>query len=114
MKILLDENLSDRLIDRLSDLLPEIRHVKQLGLQQAEDGAIWDHARQNGFTLVTKDRDFSQLCALHGAPPKVVWLRVGNRATGRIAEILRRHHEAMCRFVADPQASLLILIERDA
>jgi predicted nuclease of predicted toxin-antitoxin system len=31
--------------------------------------------------LVTKDEDFHRLSVLRGAPPKVVWLRVGNCTT---------------------------------
>jgi predicted nuclease of predicted toxin-antitoxin system len=43
--------------------------------------AIWQLARDHGCLLVTKDEDFRRLSELRGAPPKVVWLRVGNCTT---------------------------------
>jgi predicted nuclease of predicted toxin-antitoxin system len=50
-----------------------------VGLRDAEDVAIWDHAMRTGAVIVTKDEDFVARAA-HGAgePPVVVWLRVGN------------------------------------
>ena len=86
MKLLLDENLSDRLLDRLADLFPGSAHVKKLGLLGSDDLGLWQYARTHGFMLVTKDKDFQQLCVLRGAPPKVVWLRVGNRSTACLAD----------------------------
>jgi predicted nuclease of predicted toxin-antitoxin system len=38
---------------------------------------VYEHARREGFTLVTKDADFGELAVLHGFPPKVVWIRRG-------------------------------------
>jgi predicted nuclease of predicted toxin-antitoxin system len=32
MKLLLDENLSDRIVPRIADLYPDSQHVKALGL----------------------------------------------------------------------------------
>ena len=31
---------------------------------QAGDREIWDYAREHGYTLLTKDKDFSQLLSL--------------------------------------------------
>lgn len=109
MKLLLDENLSDRLLDRLADLFPGSRHVKQLGLLQATDPDLWMYARTHGFALLTKDKDFQQLCALRGAPPKVVWLRLGNRPTSYLADAIRARAAAVEAFANDEKASLLIL-----
>lgn len=111
MRLLLDENLSDRLLGHLASAFPESCHVKQLGLMQADDLEIWERARADGFVLVTKDRDFQQLAVLRGAPPKIVWLRVGNFTTGQVAELLRRNVAAMDRFASDPKAVLLILTD---
>jgi predicted nuclease of predicted toxin-antitoxin system len=68
----LDENVSDRLLDLLVDLFPGSRHVKRAGLATAEDQELWEYARQGGFVVLTKDKDFQQLSALRVAPPKVV------------------------------------------
>ena len=57
MKLLLDENLSDRIAAKLTDLFPGSAHVKTESLIQAEDSRIWEFAKENGFTIVSKDAD---------------------------------------------------------
>jgi predicted nuclease of predicted toxin-antitoxin system len=52
VKLLLDENLSPRLIEQLSDLYPGSAHVHQCGLASTDDAAIWEFAKTNGFTIV--------------------------------------------------------------
>jgi len=37
MKLLLDQNLSPRLADRLADLFPDSSHVQRVGLDTATD-----------------------------------------------------------------------------
>lgn len=88
MKLLFDQNLSRRLVSRLASAFPESAHVAEIGLDQATDEEIWTHAGAGGFVVVSKDADFRQLAFLHGPPPKVVWLRVGNVRTETIHEIL--------------------------
>ena len=91
MKLLFDQNLSFKLVSRLVDLFPDSDQVRRVGLDQADDRAIWQHAKLNGFVLVTQDSDFADLVALFGAPPKVIWLRCGNQPTEAIEELLRSH-----------------------
>ena len=78
MRLLFDENLSPRLPDRLAATFPESRHVDDVGLHGRDDADIWKYAGQHGFVLISKDNDFRQLSFLHGAPPKVIWLHIGN------------------------------------
>jgi predicted nuclease of predicted toxin-antitoxin system len=59
--------------------------------------------------LVTKDEDFHRLSVLHGAPPKVVWLRLGNCATADVARLLRDHVDDLRRFEAQTEVTLLEL-----
>jgi predicted nuclease of predicted toxin-antitoxin system len=65
VKLLLDENLSDRIIHRIIDLYPDSEHVKTLGLINTDDAVIWDHAKANGFVIVSKDADFHQRSLLY-------------------------------------------------
>jgi predicted nuclease of predicted toxin-antitoxin system len=60
MKLLLDENLSDRIIPRIIDLYPGSEHVKTLTLTNTDDGIIWEYAKVNNFAIVSKDSDFHQ------------------------------------------------------
>ena len=50
-----------------------------------------DYAAREGFVIVTKDSDFSDLCILLGFPPKVIWIRRGNCSSRNIEAILRDH-----------------------
>jgi predicted nuclease of predicted toxin-antitoxin system len=109
VKLLLDENLSDRVVTQILDLYPGSAHIKSHGLSQAGDTQIWSFAQQDGFTIVSKDADFHQRSLLFGHPPKLVFLRVGNCPTNRITALLRDCHVRLLGFDADPGASILVL-----
>jgi len=79
------------------------------GLHAQADAAIWKYARDYGFTIVSKDNDFRQLSLLHGAPPKVIWLSVGNATTETILGVLNNGRSLIEGFVRNPEQSLLIL-----
>ena len=51
MRLLLDQNLSSRLPRPLHDLYPGSIHVREVGLQEAEDPVVWDYARERGGTF---------------------------------------------------------------
>jgi predicted nuclease of predicted toxin-antitoxin system len=108
--LLFDQNLSPRLVSRLTDISPGALHVSQLGLDRASDLAVWEYARVHDCTLVTKDADFSDLSVLRGAPPKVLWLRLGNCATTDIEQALRRGYDAIVAFFQNPTLGILEII----
>lgn len=91
MKLLFDQNLSHRLASALSDLFPDSAQVRALGLDRAEDTAVWRYAAEHGYAIVTLDSDFADLSALWGAPPKILWLRCGNHSTADVEMLLRKH-----------------------
>ena len=109
MKLLLDENLSPRLVKHLDDLFPGTLHVRDLGLQSADDDTVWRHAREHGFCITSKDSDFHQLSFLFGPPPKVIWIQRGNCSTAEIEQLLCSRSEAITDFGNDPQAAFLAL-----
>ena len=109
MKLLFDENLSYRLVGALSDIYPGSAHVRDAGLLGAADRLIWPYAGERGFLLVSKDNDFYQRSIVLGAPPKVIWLRVGNGPTREIAALLRNRYLIVRRFAEDPHTTFLTL-----
>jgi len=109
LKLLLDQNLSPRLVLLLTDVFPGSLHVRDVSLASAEDVSVWEYAKRNQLAIVSKDADFRQLSFLHGFPPKVVWLRVGNRSTLEIHALVRAHVADFLAFEADPTAALLVL-----
>ena len=78
MKLLLDENLSRRLVPFLQQEFPGSSQVTLLGLESASDQDIWLRAKNDGFVVVTRDADFQELSLVWGAPPQVIRLRTPN------------------------------------
>jgi predicted nuclease of predicted toxin-antitoxin system len=109
VKLLFDENLSRKLVARLADVYPDSSHVTTLGLQRASDRQVWDYAGGHDYALVSKDSDFNDLAFVHGPPPKVIWLRVGNATTEAIAELLTSAAGTITAFVDDYDDAVLTL-----
>ncbi len=109
MRLLLDENLSHRLVSALEPSFPESAHVRDFGLQSSGDTQIWSLARDKGFAIVSKDDDFNQRCLLRGHPPKVVWVRLGNCSTDELARSIENAADEFHAFDADTEQSLFIL-----
>jgi predicted nuclease of predicted toxin-antitoxin system len=109
VKLLLDENLSDRIIPQIVDLYPNSAHVKTLSLTKSDDAVIWNFAKANDFVIVSKDSDFHQRSLLYGHPPKFIYLRIGNTTTSRAVQILRDNCELINEFGKSEAESILVL-----
>ncbi|MCL2878825.1 MAG: DUF5615 family PIN-like protein [Treponema sp.] len=89
MKILLDANISYKLIEKLSPIFGECAHVDLIGLKvPAKDLDIWKYARDNEYIIITKDGDFQNLLEMKGFPPKIVLLKTGNNSSKVLMELL--------------------------
>jgi predicted nuclease of predicted toxin-antitoxin system len=89
MKILLDANISWKLVDKLNLVFGECAHVDLIGLDvPAKDSDIWNYALDNGYIIITKDNDFVNLLGINGFPPKVVLLKTGNNSSMALIELL--------------------------
>lgn len=106
MKLLLDENLSRRMLAELEAAFPGSSQVALLGLETADDRTLWDYAKAHGFTLVTQDADFHELAILYGAPPKVIWLTCGNRPRRDLTRLLLQQRERLFAFYQDPDTDV--------
>lgn len=62
----------------------EAQAVREIGLREADDGAIWRHAEANGSVIVTKDEDFALRVQATQSGPSVVWLRMGNTSNAAL------------------------------
>lgn len=93
----------------LEDLFPGSAHVFSLGLSTADDRAIWDLAKSEGFTIVSKDSDFASMSVLEGAPPKVIWVARGNCSTTEVEQIIRVAAEQVQAFSEHGEETYLVL-----
>lgn len=113
MNLLLDENLSHRLVTRLEEDFPGTASVNQIGLGSQPDTVIWDYAQENGFTIVSKDGDLREFSFFRGHPPKVIWLDIGNTGTDRVADLLLGNKDLIAAFLEQDEDSLLSLNLQD-
>ena len=95
MKLLLDQNISHRLVTPLQKDFPDTSQVALLGLGEASDYDIWNLARSQGYSIVTHDADFEAISILEEGPPLIIWLRCGNQPRQAILDRLRRHKDAI-------------------
>ena len=87
IKLLLDENLSRRMLPFLNDLYPNSTQVAMIGLASASDTQLWDYAKFNDYVIVTRDADFEELSIVWGQPPKLIWLKTANISKKRVQSL---------------------------
>lgn len=109
MKLLFDENLSPKLPRLLASRFPDSAHIRECGLLGQSDEDIWEYARANGFTVISKDADFQQRSLIYGHPPKLVWLRIGNCTRQRLVNLITAHEQDIRALEADPLEAVLVL-----
>ena len=88
MKLLLDENLSRRLIPFLEHDFPGSSQVVLLGMESATDKEVWLRAKVDGYVVVTRDADFQELSLVWGSPPQVVRLCTPNQTRAAVLKLL--------------------------
>ena len=111
MKLFFDHNISHKLVARVTDIFPDSTQTRLLNLGRANDPQLWLVAKAHAFIFVTKDRDVAELAILRGAPPKVIWLRLGNCKTTAIERTLRLNFTVIADFVQDPDRVVLELFD---
>ncbi|MFA7270073.1 MAG: DUF5615 family PIN-like protein [Sterolibacterium sp.] len=100
MKLLLDQNLSRRLLPKLEVAFPGSSQIQLLGMKSVADIELWSYAKANGYAIVTKDADFVEMSALFGYPPKVVWINLGNVPNTTVMNRLLDHSSTISEFLA--------------
>ena len=78
MKFLVDHQLPAALARFIRARGHEAEHVRDIGLQEADDTTIWQHVVARGLVVVSKDEDFASFSTMPGTGAKLVWLRIGN------------------------------------
>lgn len=109
MRLLFDENISVKLVKLLVKQFPNSSHIDLLNMQGKSDTVIWDYAKENNYIIVSKDNDFRQRAFVIGAPPKVIWLNIGNGSTKDINHLIRKNIDKINFFDEEENSSLLVL-----
>lgn len=91
MKLLLDENISFRVLKSIISVFPQSIHVTNDSASVKRDLEIFQNAKENDYTILTFDEDFYDLQLLRGYPPKIIWLRFGNSSNLKVISKLIEH-----------------------
>jgi predicted nuclease of predicted toxin-antitoxin system len=100
---LIDENLSRRLKVILAPIFPNCSHVADFSLLRADDDAIHARAKAEGLALLSRDDDFRGLVERYGAPPKLVFVRLGNVSTIEVAEAIALQQNEFNTFLSSAE-----------
>jgi predicted nuclease of predicted toxin-antitoxin system len=110
MKLLFDQNLSYRLVRRLSDLNLDLKHVNEVGLQGASDKEIWTYAKENGYSIMTFDSDFFDFAMVWGYPPKIIRFRTMNQTSAYLERLFRQQLSTITLFLNDQHLACLDIL----
>ena len=91
-KYLIDVNLPRYFSLWSSD---EYEHVININ-DEMTDREIWDYAKENNLTIVTKDTDFADLMLLSEPPPRVIHVRLGNMKMKEFHSSISKVWEEVC------------------
>lgn len=103
MKPLYNGMLPPSMVRRLADLWPDGRHVVTEYGETFPDEAVWSEARKHGYTIITKDSDFSDERKHQGPPPQAIRLRLGNSNPADLERYLREHAAEIEAFAASSE-----------
>ncbi len=91
MKIWVDAQLSPVIARWINEQFSvSAAAVRDLGLRDATDQAIFFAAKNESAIVMTKDSDFLRLLDEFGPPPQVIWITCGNTSNARLKQILER------------------------
>jgi predicted nuclease of predicted toxin-antitoxin system len=108
MKLLIDQNISHRIISKMGDTLGILTHVRDLNWINYPDITIFRNARNLGYdAIITLDEDFNKIILELSIPPKVIWLRIGNCSTNSIALALFKNIDIIHSFMNDNEHDCL-------
>jgi predicted nuclease of predicted toxin-antitoxin system len=113
MRLLLDANLSWRMINTLKEHFNDCFHVDNISIKApAKDVDIWNYAKANELTIVTNDEDFVDLVGLKGFPPKVILLKTGNQSRLYLTNLLIFRKDEIKHFYNSPDLGLFEIVDK--
>ena len=91
-KFLIDVNLPSRFSVWASE---DYEHVVNIN-DELKDSEIWNYAKKNNLTIVTKDSDFSDMVIMNNPPPRVIHIKIGNLKMKEFHQLISSIWEDVC------------------
>lgn len=113
MRLLLDNNLSPKLVSLLTDAGHDVAHVRDHGMAAAADSSVLALATETQRVLVSADTDFSILLArTHATSPSFVLVR---RVVGRrVPELAAVIADNLSIVEEDLEAGAVVVLGNDS
>lgn len=111
MKLLFDQNISPKILKKLPKEFENCSQVRFEQLENASDFKIFEFAKNKGYAVVTFDSDFVDINALHGTPPKIIYLNTGNLTTKSISDLILNNLLAIQHYLHSDTDDILELIK---
>lgn len=96
-KYLIDVNLPSRFSVWASDAYEHVVHIND----ELKDSEIWEYAKENNLTIVTKDTDFSDMTMLNNPPPRVIHIKIGNMKMKEFHQLINKIWNDVCTMSED-------------
>ncbi len=109
MKLLLDENLSRRLVAALQTRFPGSSQVSLLGLERSTDTQLCDYAAEHDFVICSKDDDFHRLVSARGYRPRLIHLALGNASNDAVLAALMAAADRLRAAFDDPATGVVVI-----
>ena len=111
MKLLIDQNISHKIIDSISDIYPESIHVTELNLAEDTDLQIWEYALVNDFVFLTTDSETCNRNVISTNSPKIICIKSEVVTTTKVEWTLRVNQETIEQFINSNDISSCLLIK---
>ena len=109
MKLLLDENLSRRLVPTLQARFPGSNQAALLGLERATDIELCDYAARHDFVICSKDDDFQRLVAARGYRPRLIHMALGNAGNDAVLAAVLAAADRLYQAFDDPTIGIVVI-----
>ena len=111
MKLLIDQNISHRIIDSISDIYPDSIHLTEVHLATSSDLEIWEYALNHDLILLTTDPEACNRNVLSSIAPKIICIQSEVVTTNKVEWTLRVNQELIQQFVDGEDLSNCLLIK---
>jgi predicted nuclease of predicted toxin-antitoxin system len=110
LEVLVDENLSERVAEVLVENGHDAIHVRDIGLERADDPVVMARAEAEGRVVVSADTDFGAILARSGnrAPSVILFRMAGQRRAWSQAALVLAN---LPQVADDLEAGALVVIE---
>jgi predicted nuclease of predicted toxin-antitoxin system/uncharacterized protein (DUF433 family) len=103
MRFVVDNQLPPRLSKFLEEAGHDSVHVAMVGMDTADDRALWAWARREDRIVVSKDEDLLFLANRPGDKGRLMWVRLGNCRRDALVEAFVRSLPAVVAAIAEGQ-----------